>query len=408
MRRYFSILKLFLKAKFIFKNPTKHELVVFDDETFADFKNFIHNYNFFILQSRIENINKIYFSFKILKYFLKNFNGNVMTAYLASLLEIINPKVVLTKIDNSIKFFDLARILDRKMNFLAIQGAARWDIDEYKLRYKKNKTKTDISKKFYIPNFLCFGQFEIDHYKRHGIEVKNFFKVGSLRLANFMHYIKKNKIKVKKPTYDICLISAPPLLGAYTFDENDMEKSFADTVKFTIKFCMKHNMKLIFAQKRDKKIAPEHNKAELNFYKKYLTNHEYDYLISNSATKEGDSSSRYSSYMAMKQSKVTVCVWSTMLRENLCIGGKILCCNLLPTNVWDFPIEGICSIRNCNYQGFEERLLQIYSMSEKDYFLKLSKDKCYTVEYDEKVSTIDILKRKIDYFINDSEHQKNN
>ena len=59
MRRYFSILKLFLKAKFIFKNPTKHELVIFDDESFADLKNFIHNYNFFILQSRIESINKI-------------------------------------------------------------------------------------------------------------------------------------------------------------------------------------------------------------------------------------------------------------------------------------------------------------------------------------------------------------
>ena len=116
MRRYFSILKLFLKAKFIFKNPTKHELVIFDDESFADLKNFIHNYNFFILQSRIENINKIYFSFKILKYFLKNFNGNVMTAYLASLLEIINPKVVLTYIDNSLKFHDLARILDKKMS----------------------------------------------------------------------------------------------------------------------------------------------------------------------------------------------------------------------------------------------------------------------------------------------------
>ena len=110
----------------------------------------------------------------------------------------------------------------------------------------------------------------------------------------------------------------------------------------------------------------------------------------------------------MKQSKVTVCTWSTMLRENLSIGGKILCCNLLPTNVWDFPIEGICSIRNCTYQEFEERLLQIYSMSEKDYFSKLSKDKCYTVEYDEKVSTIDILKRKIDYLLNDSEHKKNN
>jgi len=331
-----------------------------------------------------------------------------MTAYLASLLEIINPKVVLTNIDNSLKFCDLARILDKKMNFLAIQNASRWDIDEYKLRYKNNKTKTDRSKKFYIPNFLCFGQFEIDHYKKHGIEVKNFFKVGSLRLANFMHYIRENKIKLKQSAYDICLISAPPLQKNVTYGEKDIEKNYADTIKYTIKFCMKNNMKLIFAQKRNKK-HPTANKAELNYYKKHLTNDEYEYLIINSAVKKGDSSSsKYSSYIAMKQSKVTVCARSTMLRENLCTGGKILCCNFLPTNVWDFPIEGICSIRNCTYQEFEERLLQIYSMPEKDYFSKLSKDKCYTIEYDEKVSTIDILKRRIDYFLNNSEHQKNN
>ena len=75
---------------------------------------------------------------------------------------------------------------------------------------------------------------------------------------------------------------------------------------------------------------------------------------------------------------------------------------LNPTNVWDFPIEGICSIRNCTYQEFEERLLQIYSMPEKDYFSKLSKDKCYLLEYDEKISTIEILKKKIDPFIADN------
>ena len=219
MSRSLLILKLFLRSKFIFKNPLQSELVIFDDESLSDLRNVIHDYNFFVLQSRIENINKIYFSFKILKYFLKNYNGNIMTAYLASLMEIINPKVVLTNIDNSIKFSDLARILERKMKFLAIQNAARWDINEWKLRYKKNKTKTDFSKKFYIPNFLCFGQFEIDHYKHHGIEVKNFFKVGSLRLANFLRYINKNKIKIEKSTYDICLLSVPPVYHGNVFDE---------------------------------------------------------------------------------------------------------------------------------------------------------------------------------------------
>ena len=203
LKRYLSILKLFLKAKLVFKNPQKHELVIFDDDLIIEFKNFIYHYNFFVLQSRIENINKIYFSFKILKYFFRHYNGNIMTAYLASLLEIIRPKVVLTNIDNSLKFFDLAKILDKKMNFVAIQNASRFDLMEYKYLYKKNIIKSDLTKNFYIPNYLCFGQCEIDHFKHHGIKVKNFFKVGSLRLANFFEHIKKNKIKLKKFNYEI-------------------------------------------------------------------------------------------------------------------------------------------------------------------------------------------------------------
>ena len=401
MKRNFLILKLFLKSKFIFKNPQKHELVIFDDESISEFKNITFHYNFFVLQSRIINIDKIYISLKILKYFFKNYKGNIMTAYLVSLLEIISPKLVLTFIDNSFKFFDLARILDKKMDFVAIQNAARYDLNQNKHLYKKNITKSDFTQNFYIPNFLCFGQFEIDHYKQHRIKVNNFFKVGSLRLANAQHHIKKNKIKLKKFSYDICLISEPSK-GAYDiYNEKKIEKAVADTAKFTIKFCMKHNMKLIFACKRHKLKDFEN---EFNFYKKYLTDNEFNYLVSNLLEKKIES---YSSYMAMFQSKVVVGNTSTMLRENLAIGGKILSCNLTPTNIWNFPIEGICSIKNCNFQEFEKRLLKIYSMSKKNYFSKLSKGKCYVIEYDKKISTIEILKRKIDYFLTGKHYLKN-
>ena len=398
MKRYLSILRLFLKAKLVFENPQKHELVIFDDESIRDFKNFLYHYNFFVLQSRIENINKIYFSFKILKYFFRHYNGNIMTAYLISLLEIIQPKIVLTFIDNSFKFFDLARVLDKKINFVAVQNAARHDLIEHKHLYKKNIIKSDLTKNFYIPNFLCFGQFEIDCYKHYGIKVKNFFKVGSLRLANFFYHIKKNKIKLKKFSYDICLIGEK---GPGFVDENfkNIEKGFANMLKFAIKFCIKHNMKLICAPKSDKKISPKAYNKEINFFKKYLTNNEFDFFISNSLEKKGDI---YASYAAMFQSKVVVATGSTLLRENLAIGGKILSCNLLPTNIYDFPVQGICSIKNCTFEEFEKRLLQIYSMSEKDYFSKLSKDKCYLLEYDEKISTIEILKRKIDSFLADN------
>tara|TARA_Y100000590_G_C15523422_1_gene940267 strand:- start:38 stop:1036 length:999 start_codon:yes stop_codon:yes gene_type:complete len=326
-----------------------------------------------------------------------------MTAYLISLLEIIEPKVVLTFTDNSFKFSDLAKILDKKINFVAIQNAARYDIKQSKYLYNNNIVKYDLTKKLYIPNFLCFGQFEIDYYKRYKIKVENFFKVGSLRLANFFHYIKKNKIKLQKYKYDICLISEANYGRNKIYKKQSIEKGFSDIASFTIKFCKKHNMKLIFVCKRSKKDNPNVHKLEVDFYKKYLSNSEFNYLFNHASEKN---EATYSSYMAVLQSKVVVGNVSTMLRENLAVGGKILTCNLTSTNIWDFPIQGISSIKDCNFEEFETRLLQIYSMTEKDYFSKLSENKCYTAEYDEKTSTIDLLKNKIDFFLNDS--QKNN
>ena len=124
-RRLLSVIKLLLKVKFIFRSPKKHEIVVFDDESSGDLENFIYNYNSFILQNRITNINKIYLSFRVIKNFFRNYNGNIMTAYIVTLLEIIEPKIVLTFIDNSLKFFDVAKILDNKIYFIAIQNGAR-------------------------------------------------------------------------------------------------------------------------------------------------------------------------------------------------------------------------------------------------------------------------------------------
>jgi len=403
MRRLLLIFKLLLKVKFTFKNPQEHKLVIFDDESYLDMKNFISDYNFFLLQTRIGNINKIYLSFKIIKYFFKYYikyffkynKGIIMTAYLSSLLEIVRPKVVLTKIDNSQKFFDIAKIFDKKINFVAIQNAARYDLKIFKHLYKVKKNNSDLTKNYYIPNFLSFGQFEIDDYKKKGIKVKNFYKVGSFQMANFFSHVEKNKISLKKSLYDICLISEPAIAGA---NENyavpSLEENRSKYIKYTVKFCMKHNMKMIFIWRRDKQTSPEAFNNELVFYKKHLNDIELNYLVSNAMEK-----SKFSSYMAMFQSDIAVGCASTMLRENLGTGGKILSCNCVDSDILDFPIEGICSIKNCNFQEFEKRLLDIHSISKENYFSRLSKDKNYVMEYNEKISTTEILRKKIDSFL---------
>ena len=106
------------------------------------------------------------------------------------------------------------------------------------------------------------------------------------------------------------------------------------------------------------------------FYKQHLNDVEFNYLLSNSIEKY-----KYSSYKAMFQSNIVVATYTTMLRENLGIGGKILSCNCTYSDVFDFPIEGICSIKNCNFQEFEKRLLEINSIPKENYFSRLSKNK---------------------------------
>ena len=72
-------------------------------------------YNFFVLQTRFEFTDKIYFSLWILKKIIKNYSkGNLYTVYLISLIELINPKVVINTIDNSLKFSENSKILEKK------------------------------------------------------------------------------------------------------------------------------------------------------------------------------------------------------------------------------------------------------------------------------------------------------
>ena len=126
----------------------------------------------------------------------------------------------------------------------------------------------------FLPNFFCFGQFEIDEYKKFKVEVKNFFKVGSVRLANFFYYIKKKKIKLKNSAYDICYSGEDVFFNISDWlGVKNAERDQIKIAKYLIKFCIKHNMKLITTIKYIPKTI-----NDFNLYKDYLTSDELNYL----------------------------------------------------------------------------------------------------------------------------------
>ena len=94
-------------------------------------------------------------------YYFKLKTINIWTAYLTALIEYVSPKVIITWSDNSLKFFEIAKILNDKINFFAIQNGARYDLNRYLYLFEKGIYKIDKTKEFFLPNFFVLENMKL-------------------------------------------------------------------------------------------------------------------------------------------------------------------------------------------------------------------------------------------------------
>ena len=163
----FKILAILYKSKFYLKAPKFNKLVVLDDMGIEHIENVLKNRSYFTLASRSANLREVYLTPKILFLIFHYFKGNLFLAYLSALIDIIRPKIVITYIDNAPKFHTLAKLFEDKIKFLAIQNSTRdlqIKINEYTKRKKINSI--DYNKNYFVPHLYCYGQYEIDFFKK--------------------------------------------------------------------------------------------------------------------------------------------------------------------------------------------------------------------------------------------------
>ena len=383
IKKIFFIIKILFNAKFKFTKPEYKDLVIFDGESSHQLKNILKNFEYFVLETRFSRIKEFYITKRIIFETIKNYQKNILSSYLLTLIDQINPKIVFTYIDNSYRFSEFSELRNKKYKFVALQNGARY---EHKIinKLKKKKYKNLKINRFNIPYFLCFGEHEIKDYKKNKQKIENYIKVGSLKLSNYL-LTQKNKSKIKKNN-DILLISDVNCWDAILDNLNfPVEKGVNDLIKFTIRFAIKNNLKLKIAARSYKGKFFEEN----NFYKKNLNKEEYRYLIKNMFFRPNN----YETYEIMKKSKVVVGTMSTMLRENLSIGGKTLACNFTKTEIFDFPIQGICSLNKSDFLNFETRLKKIIKMNSKNYANLLSKNSSFIVHHQNTINSV-VLKLK--------------
>jgi hypothetical protein len=402
-KKLFKLILMLTKVRFLDKKKINKELIILD-EGIEDLQlNLLKNYNFFLIRTRFDKIEKLYISPKLIIFFLKNFINLfpkkiffIQEIYFLSLIETLEPKVVFTVIDNSFTFSKIAmHINNKKIKFIALQGAVRYIRQIHEYIFKKKLIKKNLNNNLFIPIYLCLGKFDQEDCIKHNIKVNKFIPVGSLTLANFL---KSCKDRSPEKIYDICLISDQ---GAWSDNFEginidileQVEKGYIELIKWTIDLCIIKKFKFIFAFKRNKDKDLHAFIEERQLYKKNLSKEQYEFLLENTSFNNKNYS--FNSYNVSFKSKLVVAVSSTLLRENLSYGNKILSCNLTGSNLFDFPISGICSINNCSFDDFKNRIEEILNIDDKTYFSKISKNKNYLIHYSDPDLTLNSIREQI-------------
>ena len=178
LKKIWGYLCFVLQAKKIWVWPREREVVIYDAASSKILLEYLKPWNPETLYVRSEQINMRV----LLKSFFKK--GRMVDAYIDSFIEKVNPRLVLTTIDNSIIFYRISpRHPDIKTLFLqnGIRGFYL-DVFEYLDNLDSNTLNT-----FFVDHMLVFGSVIGKHYSRY---VKgNIHPIGSIK----NNFVQKEK-----------------------------------------------------------------------------------------------------------------------------------------------------------------------------------------------------------------------
>jgi len=419
LKKIFIFFRILLRCNIFFKIPKK-DLAIFDLKTLNSIKTF-SNYDFFILETRPHEIKNIYFNLNILNYILKNlFKRKLFTIYLESLILLSGAKLIISKIDNSLKLSEITKRLKKKVNFITIQNASRYEYLQHYEFFTKKIVRENLLNKYDFQNYLVFGKYEKENFKKIGIKVDNFYEIGNIQWSNFIEYQNKKKSITEDKKFfasDICLLAEYSNPGetwhadnAYSaYDKSNLKRSRKEKenrltenhktlLNFTLRFCIENSLKLIIPSKRDKKYDGKGYLDEINFFKKYVDKKYTSFFEKSLLTKSRDD---YTSYKSIQNSDLVIGFCSTLLKDKIGNNGKILSCNFTNYDFWNFPINGICSLNKCSYEKFSDRINKIRKMSYIEYLNHLDHNPSYVMtKYDHSNNSIHKLDKIINKYLN--------
>ncbi len=265
--------------------------------------------------------------------------------YLKACLVTINPKAVITFIDNSYSFSWLSKNC-RNFPFIAIQNGSR-------LSYAASKNF-----KFFYQHLFCFGKHEVNQFKRLGYEVENAYPVGSLAASlHFNPHVSNIQLE-----YDLLIVSS--WRGNIGFDEDVRDTLYSMKImdcllaRYVVERGIKAAVMLRAERESEHWYIPEIKLNEAEYYQG---------IYGDSVSILETNFSQRNIFLAIQKSELIVSYLSTALLEAYGIGKKILYCNFTGKNLYHQDFDGSILTSNKDYEAFSHAIDDLLSISGLEY-----------------------------------------
>jgi surface carbohydrate biosynthesis protein len=345
MFRYLKKLKKIKKFRFFY--PSRKSILILDTPGSYEISKLIENEDFEILNLRYE-LNLIILILSILSFKKKT----ISQKYIETYIKHVNPKILITFIDNNIFFYDL-KLKSQNFKKIIIQNG---------MGILTTLEKINFKKKYDVDFFFVFNENYSKFYK----EIIKGRTVIHGSLKNNLVPVDKNS----KKNYDILFISQfrdKKNFNPKNYSWESWYKSEKELIKTLNKFCFENKKKLTIAGFFNDKIH-----LERIFYENILKNErntcQYTFLA-----REGTNQT----YKLMDQSNLIITIDSAIGYEGLARDCKVLFLSLRsyflknPNLRFGWPKNysdtGEFWINNFDSDAIEEKIKFMLNVSKNDW-----------------------------------------
>lgn len=363
MKFLLKLLRILKRAKF--RSPPKSEVAVFDFRDDILEKLVLQDIQFSVIPA---DFGLLYISFPVVFSFAKNFlriyfklkeHRRLQLIYSLSCIQNIKPKVVITIIDNNYLFHAISQFY-AEAEFYAIQNGERYSCNLKDTL--QGILRLGIASS--ACNFICFGSYEIEAYRKIGHSIYNkFHPVGSVIGGYYWSQVRPPNLKIE---FTICLVSQwrrQIMLG----NQWPTHKKACEVLdNYLLSFINEKKISLCIAASRP-------DEEELKYYKNTFGDRAQ--IIPNNRE-------QLSTYFAMGKSDIILTHSSTAGYEAFGWGKKVLFCNFSGDSEFDPLVGGLNSISNESYEEFRSKLDHLIEIDNAEYSRLTLNPRKYVMNYD--------------------------